>query len=164
VLVDGRRTAWCAQHDERTFAPAAARAFEPVSLSGSETAGLVRFLMTVEQPSTEVVDAVNAAVTWLDSVKLAGLRVATVQTPEGPDRVVVEDAAASPLWARFYEIGTNRPIFTGRDGMVRFGYAEIERERRVGYAYYGNWPARLIERDYPAWAARLEPSINGKPR
>jgi len=24
--------------------------------------------------------------------------------------VVVKDSAASPLWARFYEIGTNRPI------------------------------------------------------
>lgn len=151
VVVDGRRTAWCAQHDERTLAPAPARAFEPVSLSGSESVGLVRFLMGIERPSPEVIDAVRAAVMWLESVRITGIRVTTVQTPDGPDRAVVEDTAAGPLWARFYAIGTDRPIFTGRDGIIRSQYAEIERERRTGYAYYGNWPERLLSREYPAW-------------
>jgi PelA/Pel-15E family pectate lyase len=156
VFVDGRRTAWCAQHDEKTFAPAPARAFEPVSLSGSESVGLVRYLMEIEEPSPEVIESVKSAVAWLESVKLTGLRVASVQTPAGPDRVVVADASAAPLWARFYEIGTNRPLFTGRNGIVRADYAEIERERRTGYAYYGNWPARLIDLEFPAWASRLK--------
>jgi PelA/Pel-15E family pectate lyase len=154
VIVDGRRTVWCAQHDEKTFAPAAARAYEVVSLSGSESVGLVRVLMSVEQPSPEIVAAVRSAVEWLDAVKIQGIRVTNVQTTEGSDRIVVADAAAPPLWARFYEIGTNRPIFTGRDGIVRYGFAEIERERRTGYAYYGNWPLRLIAREFPAWAAK----------
>src|SRR5947208_83742 len=34
VIVDGKRTAWCAQHDEKTLAPAPARSYELVSLSG----------------------------------------------------------------------------------------------------------------------------------
>ena len=35
VVVDGQPTAWCAQHDENTLQPAAARAFEPVSSSNT---------------------------------------------------------------------------------------------------------------------------------
>jgi PelA/Pel-15E family pectate lyase len=154
VIVDGKRTAWCAQHDEKTFAPAPARAFEPVSLSGHESVGLVRCLMRVDNPSPEIIAAVQGAVAWLDSVKIQGIRMVRVQTPEGRDRAVEADPDAPPIWARFYEIGTNRPIFTGRDSVLRYNYGEIERERRLGYAYYGDWPQDLIEEDYPAWATK----------
>ena len=43
VKQDGRLTAWCAQHDEHTFAPAWARNFEPPSLSGNESVGSCEF-------------------------------------------------------------------------------------------------------------------------
>jgi PelA/Pel-15E family pectate lyase len=154
IIVDGRRTAWCAQHDERTLAPAPARAFEPVSLSGAESVGLVRFLMRIEKPSPEVIRAVRDAVAWFERVRLTGIRIETVRTTEGRDRVVVQDPAAPSLWARFYEIGSNRPIFIGRDSVIRYELSEIERERRGGYRYYGDWPLSLIEEEYPAWAAR----------
>ena len=36
ITVNGDKTVWCAQHDENTLAPASARKFEPVSLSGYE--------------------------------------------------------------------------------------------------------------------------------
>jgi len=71
--------------------------------------------------------------------------------PNGFDRIVVEDAAAGPLWARFYEINTGRPIFSGRDGVVKYSMAEIEHERRTGYNWYTKAPAELLEKDYPAW-------------
>ncbi|MEI7731270.1 MAG: pectate lyase [Verrucomicrobiota bacterium] len=29
--------------------------------------------------------------------------------------------------------------------------AEIGYERRNGYAWYGNWPAALLDKEYPAW-------------
>ncbi len=60
------------------------------------------------------------------------------------------------IWARFYEIGTDRPIFTGRDAVVRYRYDEIERERRTNYAYYGDWPRTMIDKEYPAWAAKWQ--------
>jgi hypothetical protein len=37
----------------------------------------------------------------------------------------------------------------------RYALSEIERERRAGYAYYGTWPANLIETDYPRWRSTL---------
>jgi PelA/Pel-15E family pectate lyase len=156
VVVDGRRTAWCAQHDEKTLAPAPARTFEPVSLSGAESVDLVRCLMRVDKPSPEIVAAVRDAVAWLASVKIEGIRVVQIDTPQGDDLAVKDDAAAPPIWARFYEIGTNRPIFTGRDAIVRYRYDQIERERRTNYAYYGDWPRKLIDEEYPAWAAKWQ--------
>ena len=155
IKQDGKLTGWCAQHDEITFAPAWARNFEPPSISGNETVGLVRFLMSVKQPTPEIVAAVEEAVAWLESVRVRGLRIATTPGPEGQkDRRAVADPAATDLWARFYELGTNRPIFVGRDRITRFDFNAIERERRVSYAYFGIWPATLLARDYPRWRAK----------
>jgi hypothetical protein len=127
IIIDGVPTAWCAQHDEVTLQPRGARTYEHPSLSGAETVGIVRFLMG--QPRTPaIVRSVDAAVTWLRRVRLADSR-----------------------WARFYEIGTNRPIFSGRDGSVRYSLAEIDQERRENYAWYGTWARRLLETEYPQW-------------
>ena len=48
-MVNGRRTVWCAQHDETTLRPAGARTYEHASLSGYESVGIVRFLMGIER-------------------------------------------------------------------------------------------------------------------
>ena len=45
-------------------------------------------------------------------------------------------------------------MFLGRDSVVHRTLAEIEYERRNGYAYYGEWPARLLETEYPRWRAK----------
>lgn len=160
VVIEGRRTAWCAQHDEKTLRPAPARSFEPVSLSGNESVDLVRLLMRVDNPSPEIISAVRNAVAWFEAVKIAGIRVVPIQTEAGRDLAVQHDPTAPPIWARFYEIGTNRPIFPGRDGIAHDHYANIERERRLGYAYYGYWPARLLESEFPAWAAKWRVSAD----
>jgi hypothetical protein len=55
------------------------------------------------------------------------------------------------MWARFYEIGTNRPIYADRDGVAKRELADIGYERRNGYAWLGTWPQRLLETEYPAW-------------
>jgi PelA/Pel-15E family pectate lyase len=154
VVVQGRRTVWCAQHDEVTFAPAAARTYELASLSGSESVGIVRFLMEIPHPDARLIEAIEAAVRWFESVRLSGIgwiEKADATKLKGYDRVVVKDAGARPLWARFYELGTNRPIFVGRDGIVKYDVAEIEDERRNNYQWYVNTPAKLLDEDYPAW-------------
>ena len=157
IVVDGRKTAWAAQHDVATLRPEKARTYELPSISGSESVGIVRYLMEIEQPTQEIVAAVEGAVRWLESVKLNGIRVENrvdASLPGGRDRVVVRDPAAPPLWARFYEIGTNKPMFVGRDGIVRENLADIEHERRNGYAYLGSWPRELLATSYPEWRAR----------
>ena len=158
VKVDGKLTVWCAQHDEKTFEPRPARAFEPVSLSGAESIGLVHVLMAVENPSPEIIRAVDATRDYLDAVKIPGVRVEDRPqegTPRGYERFVVKDPSAPPMWARFYEIGTNRPIFTGRDAVVRYDLSEIEIERRTGYKWLGYFPKPFLEKEYPEWKAKV---------
>ena len=150
IKVSGELTAWCAQHDERTLEPRPARSYELVSLSGAESARLLRFLMSLEKPSPEIRRAIEAGVNWFQAVKLSGLR----QVRENGERKIVHDASAPPLWARFYEIGTNRPIFSGRDSVKRYSVDEIEAERRNGYAWYGNWGEVLL-REYEQWRKRI---------
>lgn len=160
VVVNGRRTVWCAQHDAKTLAPAPARAYEKVSLSGSESVGIAQFLMGIEQPEPAVVAAVQGAAAWFRQAAVPGMRYEHRRGPayeKGHDRILVADPAAPPLWARFYEIGTNRPIFSGRDGIVKYRLTEIEHERRIGYAWYTNAPARLLDADYPAWRKKWLP-------
>ncbi len=152
---DGQLTAWCAQYDEKTLEAAWARKYEPPSLSGGESVGIVRFLMSIEHPSPEVIAAIEGAVTWLRAVAIRGQRLELVPQPSGkPDRVLVADPAAPLLWARFYELGTNRPLYMDRDSQSKFDFAQIDAERRRGYDYHGTWPAKLLDKDYPAWRAR----------
>jgi PelA/Pel-15E family pectate lyase len=157
VRIDGKLTAWCAQHDEVDFSPAKARAYELPSLSGSESAGIVRLLMSLEKPSPQVIEAVDAAVKWFDSVKLTGIKVVTVsdeKAPKGMDKRVVEDPSAPPLWARFYDLKSMKPMFVDRDGIPKERLSEIGYERRNGYAWLGTWPARVLS-EYPAWKKRV---------
>lgn len=158
IKQDGRLTAWCAQYDEQTLAPAWARKYEPPSLSGAESVGIVRFLMAIPRPPPAVVAAIEGAVAWFRAVPITGRRLAHVPTPGGkPDVVLVADPAAPPLWARFYELGTHRPIFMGRDSVVHYRMDEIEHERRIGYGWYGNTPAKLLE-SQRKWRAAISRS------
>jgi pectate lyase len=149
IKAQGELTAWCAQHDEVTLEPRKGRAYEHPSISGGESAGVVKLLMSIDKPKPEVVRAVNAACAWFDQVKLTGIRI---ERQDG-DKVVVKDPTAPPLWARFYEIGTNRPMFSGRDGVIKYSMAEIEAERRNGYAWYGTWPASVLA-EWKKWRAK----------
>ena len=132
IRVDGKLTAWCAQHDETTYAPRPGRSYELVSISGGESVGVVRLLMSLDHPSPEVVRAIEGAVAWFRAAAIPGIKVIVVEdanAPKGTDKRVVEDPAAPPTWARFYEIGTNKPIFCDRDGVAKHKLDEIGYER-----------------------------------
>lgn len=152
-------TAWCAQHDEHTLAPCWARNYEPPSLSGSESVGIVRFLMSVENPSPEIITAVEGAVAWFEKTKITGQRFEYFTDADGQkDRHITPDPSAPPLWARFYELETDRPLFLGRDRVFRYALTEIELERRIGYAFYTIRAGSLLAKDYPRWRTRITAS------
>jgi PelA/Pel-15E family pectate lyase len=162
IVVDGRKTVWCQQHDEVTFKPATARKYELVSLSGSESAGIVRFLMDIDKPSPQVKEAVEAAVIWFDQVKIVGIRqtyVPDANWKTGSNKVHIKDPAAPPSWARFYEIGTNKAMFVDRDGIPKYSIDQIGYERRNGYAWLGSWGQMVLD-GYPEWAAKWTPGRN----
>jgi len=119
--------------------------------------GIVEFLMSAEPRTPEIAAAVEGAVAWFREVAIHGKRLdrrVGSGVPGGYDLFVIEDPAAPPLWARFYELKTDRPIFSGRDGIVKYALAEVERERRIGYSWLGPYAAELLDKDYPAWSVR----------
>src|SRR5262249_25129955 len=98
----------------------------------------------------------ESAVSWFRAVPITGQRLESVRRDDGrTERFLVPDPAAPPLWARFYELGTNRPLYMDRDSKPHYDFSEIGYERRSGYNYHGTWPESLLERDYPAWRARI---------
>jgi unsaturated rhamnogalacturonyl hydrolase len=161
VRISGKPTVWCAQHDEKTLAPAGARSYELPSLSGFESVGIVRFLMRLDNPPPAVIQSVQDAVHWFDRSRLTGVRVVTdSHGPYGRDRVVVTDSSAPPIWGRFYDLKTNRPFYCGRDGVPHARLEEISWERRNHYAWLGSWATELLEEDYPRWQKRWAPHHN----
>jgi PelA/Pel-15E family pectate lyase len=145
----GRLTAWCQQHDPLTLKPCPARNFEPAACCAAESCGIVAFLMSLPNPSPEILASTDAAVAWLKSVPVKGLQ----WNGRRNDGIPQETPGAPLLWARFYELGTDRPIFGDRDRSIHYSVAELSPERRHGYGWYGGWPAGLLA-DYPAWRTR----------
>jgi PelA/Pel-15E family pectate lyase len=154
----GKPTAWCQQYDEKTLEPAWARKFEPPSICNSESVQVITLLMSIKNPSKEIIDAVNFAVEWFRVSAIEGIKVNTIAAPEmvtpyrisRTDKVVVQDATAPKIWTRYYELKTHRPLFCNRDSKVVYSLAEVDRERRDGYAWYTYAPQKILN-SYEAW-------------
>jgi PelA/Pel-15E family pectate lyase len=153
VVVDGVRTAWGQQHDPLTLAPIKARSYELVGLAGKESANLLEFLMLQPEPDARVQAAVHAAAAWFRKTALQGLRY-DYQTG------LRAEAGAPPVWARLAEIGTDRAIFSNRDGVKLYDWNQLT-DRRSGYAWYSYEPASALRR-YERWA-RTHPAPGTAP-
>ena len=154
IVVKGEPTAWCAQHDSVSLAPAKARSYELPSFSGSESVGIVLMLMEIENPSDKVKASINDAVKWFEDHHVGRLRVDTQTMPDGSkDRIVVEDETAPLHWGRFYDLETEKIFFCDRDGIKKNAITEIGHERRNGYSWYTRAPKQLLEK-YPEWKKR----------
>jgi PelA/Pel-15E family pectate lyase len=148
IRVNGRRTVWCQQHDALTLQPASARNYEMPALASAESAGIVSFLMQLPDPGSNVVVAVRAACAWFDKTKIEGKAYKLVK---GKGRELVDAPGAGPLWARCYEIGSDRPIFGDRDKSIHDNVSEISLERRMGYGWFRDTPKRVLEH-YTRWS------------
>ncbi len=146
IVVDGNPTVWCAQHDDVTLAPTKARTYELASLSGAESAGILKYLMSLKTPTPAVIHAVNHGMAWFESARIDGFRYK--KSDQEPN--LTADPSARPLWARFDEIETNRPFFCDRDGVVKYDVEQLDPERRGGYSWYGNWGDSLAK-TYAKW-------------
>lgn len=154
----GKPTAWCQQYDEVTLQPAWARAFEPPSICNAESSGVVLLLMTIDHPSKNIISAVENAEAWFKESEIHNTRVKTIAAPDTiyrfrrsrTDKVIVNDPAAPPIWTRYYELKTHRPLFCNRDSKVVYSLAEVDRERRDGYGWYTYEPQKVLDK-YSVW-------------
>jgi pectinesterase len=152
---DGNLTVWCAQHDEKTLAPAPARAYELPSYSGGESVDIALLLMSLEKPGKRVKRAIEGAVKWFEDYKIVGLKRESFINADGERdyRMVKCDEDAEPLWARFYDLETGRPFFSDRDGVKKWDVSDIGYERRNGYAWYNGRGVKVLKR-YMEWKNR----------
>jgi PelA/Pel-15E family pectate lyase len=149
---------WCQQHNNITLKPEDARTYELASICNGESSEIVNFLMSLNNPNDRIIESINSAIEWFQESKILGIRIETIKVPHSEyqfrnsdhDKILVEDQKARPIWARYYSLETHLPIFCNRDGKIVYSFSEVERERRIGYAWYVYDPQEVLDK-YPTW-------------
>lgn len=152
--ISGRETIWGQQVDMLTLKPVSARNYEPAALSSEESAHLLLYMMSLPQPSAQERQAVTEGISWLQAHAIYNKAVVGGRnTPEG--RHLVDQQGAGPIWARYYALDTQKPIFGDRDKTLHDDMNDISLERRNGYAWFNTAPAAAIS-EYEAWKLKHE--------
>lgn len=154
IKVNGKPTVWCAQHDEMTLEPASARAYELASYSGDESMSILMLLMQINNPSSQVINAVRCGAEWMKNHAIKNMRVERYTEKNGQKNVRLVKAPGHDIWARFYDLTTEKPFVCDRDGVKKASLQEIGGERRCGYSWYVEEPAKMLER-YEQWERQL---------
>ena len=149
VVQKGKLSIWADQYNEVTLVPEKARAFEPMSLATGESVNIVKFLM-MQTVTPEIEKSIKSAIQWFKESKIEGYTYNTSRESEKAIRILSKKEG-SAVWARFYDIPTNKPVFGDRDGSVKFNYEDVSEERRMGYSWYNEAGTKLIESDFPKW-------------
>lgn len=163
IKQDGIKTAWAQQHDNETLVPVKARSYELPGITANESSEVLMLLMSIDNPPREIIESVKCAVDWLYKVQIKGIKIQRVPLPEDRiinheypyDNVVVDDADASPVWARYYEVEDNTPFMCTRAGEKVWKLSDVNDERRTGYAWYGYWPVKVLK-VFPDWLKKVE--------
>ena len=148
VVANGQRTVWGQQHDALTLQPVGARNYEMPSLTSSESATIVLFLMQLPNPDARTVAAVHSAAAWFAKTEIKGK---SFQVVGKESRKLIDAPGHAPMWARYYEVGTDKPLFGDRDQTIHDDVNELSRERRKGYGWFKDTPKRVLEH-YLKWA------------
>ena len=143
IKVSGKRTVWAQQNDPLTLEPVSARNYEPPAQCASESADLLLMLMNdLPHPTAEQQESIRAAAAWFRKTAVYGQ--SWDRTPEG--RGLVPTAGAGPIWARYYQVAVDRPVFGDRDKSIHDNVNEISKERRNGYRWYSSDPKNALDR------------------
>ena len=157
IVIDGKKTIWAQQEDALTLAPVSARNYEPGALAASESADMLSWMMSLPNPSPELIASIQAGVSWLKGAAVYGFAYAGNRTD---GRKLVATAGAGPLWSRYYSIPAQKPIFGDRDKTLHDDVNDLSLERRNGYSWWSGGEQKTID-DYGAWAKKhLPPSAH----
>lgn len=150
MVIDGKKTIWPQQEDALTLAPVSARNYEPGALAASESADLLDYLMSLPNPSKETITAIEAGITWLKAAAIYGFEYVGGRGVEGGRQLKPKDGAG-PIWARYYSVTTQKPVFGDRDKSLHDNVNDLSLERRNGYAWHSNGEQKTIDR-YADWS------------
>ena len=135
---NGVKAGWCAQHDPEDFLPTEGRPHELPSVSGSESATLLSYLMTISKPSEELQQCIIAAVEWFKTHKYKeNAAMADYTNSKGEaDRHII-DQEGSNLWGRFIQIGgeSGKAIYNKFYNKLR-ARGKTRAHHSTGHTYY----------------------------
>ena len=156
LVVDGVKAAWCAQYDALTLEATAGRAYEPASLGSVESCRLLKFLMTLPEPSPDLVESIERGLAWLESSKLQGLK----RVREEKRTVYIADPASEETyWARFYDLETGDAFFPGKDGGIYESFEALAAANdTLGYDYLSTLPGSVIGTGQKKWRTAMKKS------
>ncbi len=146
---------WAQQysHDGR---PAAARSFEPAGVCSQVTAQNIGTLVELylQTGSSKFLAPIPPAIEWLESSKLALADVAV-------ERIRRRRGDTSRVWARLYEVGTNRAIYGDRESPRQTFYSifEISDRERRSYGWQGGYGIDAAIKRYRELQSRSRESI-----
>ncbi|MES2920356.1 MAG: pectate lyase [Verrucomicrobiota bacterium] len=152
IVQDGRKTVWSAQFDPLTLQPSNARKMEPATLSGLESARTLKFLMSLTNPSPEIVACIESGLTWFDEVKVTGMGTKEM---DGKTVYVADPASTEVRWARFYDLKTSKPVFPGRDGVLYETFEAMAAKNKLGYDFYTSQPNSIVTNGQKKWRKLL---------
>ena len=148
IVANGTPTAWPQQDDALTLKPVSGRNYEPPVQCASESAGLLLLLMNdLPHPNAAQQRSIRAAAAWLWKTAIYGQ--SWERAVEG--RGLVASPNAPPIWARYYQIGTDMPVFADRDKSIHDNVNDLSAERRNGYAWYSSDAQRALDR-FDKWS------------
>lgn len=150
IRLNGELTVWAAQHHPLTLQAIKARSYELPALVSSESAEIVLLLMQLPKPSQAIIQSVEAAVAWFSAKQISH----TVMQRSDQGVRFLQKNGAKPLWARFYDLQNQQPLFVDRDGRIVSSMAELSIERQNGYGWYQS-NAEAVLKAYPQWKAGL---------
>jgi pectate lyase, PelA/Pel-15E family len=150
VKAGGKLTIWGQQHDALTLAPVSARNFEPPVLASDESADLLVYLMSLPNPSPELQRAIHSGMAFIAVHTITNITITPRTAPGGKMAVMKE--GSSPLWARYYDQATGKPVFGERDKTIHDSMNDLSVERRNGYSWYVTSPEKAIKA-YMSWSS-----------
>jgi PelA/Pel-15E family pectate lyase len=148
IELNGKKTVWCAQYDPITLQPSNARKMEPATLSGTESARILELLMSINNPSPQVVACIESGLAWFEQAKIVGI---SRTTRDGKTVYEPNPPSTEVYWARFYDLKTGKPVFPGRDGVLYDTFEAMAAKNKVGYDYYSTQPGSLLNTGQKKW-------------
>ncbi|HUV68364.1 MAG TPA: pectate lyase [Terracidiphilus sp.] len=148
IVSGGKLTVWPQQDDALTLKPVSGRNYEMPAESSGESADLLMMLMDdLPHPTAQQQRSIRAAAAWFKKTAIYGEKYGRT----GDGRGLTAMPGAGPIWARYYQIDTEIPIFGDRDKTIHDNVNDLSRERRNGYAWFGVAPQRALDL-YDKWA------------
>ena len=144
----GKPSVWAQQYDALTLKPVSARNYEMPALCSSESDQIMLLLMNeLPNPTAAEQRGIRSAAAWFKKTAVYGETYG--QTQNGRGLTLQKDAG--PIWARYYQIDSDKPIFGDRDKSIHDDLKELSSERRNGYLWFGSGPKAALDR-FATWS------------